>query len=697
MNSDYYGNIRSLLRFLTRDGEDGYAFATARHEGLMPAVNRELIQQAKAKRKRIEEVWYEPEEDQTFSETLRQAASEANALIVMGLDKPLQEDKDFVINLNFAREAITALGKPVLLWLNPESLTVVMNQAADLFSQRRISTVQFEQAPELAAPSLELERRFREEYRSSEDYEQLRNRVNLLKKQLVEATEAGIPRQRIARDIVFPLAETYSELDLHEEALGLLEEYKDVWDDGDARELFMRGGILRGGNRYSEAIACLEKSTQILEDKDTEMELATEIYTKLGDIQREVGHLDQAVQYYERNQNLREKILTKDFSSEEKKRALGIAFNRLGEIYREQGRLNQALECFEKCNQIFEDLYTTNSLSEDNKKWVAETYHWFGDIYESQGKLNQAMVFFEKHLEYLNDLTSINPTSELTTELAVSYNRLGHISQTQGKNKQALEFFEKNLQLIESLYVTNPLSEKLKNYLAIAYIRIGGIYYSQGKLNKALEFFEKDLEISKALHYSNSISENLKDSLASSYHWIGTVYISQGKLKKALRFIEKSLQLRNELYTANPLSEKLKNGLAWSYNGLGGFFELQGDLKKAQEFFGKGLQIIIELHADNPLSEDIKSGLAWSYKRLSQLSTRSGKWSKAISYCWKELIASWQLCRYVNWARHKMGVLNSFSNLLWTVILPPPFSIILLWLGEKVDLLYKRLRYGPDK
>ena len=695
MNSDYYGNIRNLLRFLTRDGENGYAFAIARHEGLIPTVNQEILKQARELNKTIWLGWYEDDSDLSFTEQIRQLPKDVDAYILMGHDKPLRENKDFIINFNFAREELNALGKPILFWLNPESLTLVTNQAADLFSQRRISTVQFEEAPEIAAPSPELERRFREEYRSSEDYEKLRNRVNLLKKQLAEATEAGIPRQRIARDIVLPLAETYSELDLHEEALGLLEEYKDVWDEEDARELYKRGGIMGEASKYSEAIDCLEKAKQMIESEKTDLELLGNVCIGLGDTYRVIGTLDKALQNYERNLELRELIFGRNTYLEESKNELGVALNRLGGIYETQGKLVKALEFFEKSLQIREELHATNPLSENLKNNLATSYLCLGRIYEVQGKLVKALEFFEKSLQIREELHATNPLSEnLKSNLATSYYFLGRIYKSQGKLAKAIEFFEKYLQLTEELHAANPLSENLKNNLAVAHSWLGTIYTLQDKLNDAMKFFEKSLQIYEKLYASNLLSEHLKKELAKCYPKLGDIYKSQGKLNRALEFFEKYSQIFEELHIANPLSEDLKRELAVSYNKLGGIYESQGRFNQALNFYEKNCSIFEELHTSNPVSENLKMNLANSYGWMAQISARSGKWFKAILYSWKGLGAAWQLCCHVNWARHKMTVLNGFFGLLFTLIFFPPFSIILFWLGEKTDLLYKRFRYG---
>ncbi len=603
-SDEYDSNIHALLRFLSRTGESGYTFAIAQHEGLIPAINSELLEMSRKRGKKVQIVAYEDPEDNdiTFAEQLRRAAPDADALIVTGLDQPLRERPYFIDALNFSREAFHEIGKPILFWLTQESLAFIGNRAVDFYTQRSMMTVEFEHNPEINAPSPELERRFRDEkYRSKEDYEALKTRVNLLKKQLAEALEAEIPRRRIAQDIALPLAKTYSELDLHEEALRLLEQFKEDWDEGDARQLYERGEILDDGMKQKEAIACLYKALALLEG-GTNLELSADVEVGLGDVLEELGRWDAALGHYEQNLELREKILAKNPDAEEAKNELGIAYNR------------------------------------------------FGDIFKKQGKLSKALGFFEKD------------------------------------NK-----------IVEELCAANPLSEGLKNNLGSSYNSLGAIFKAQGKLNKALEFYEKNLEIRKALHVANPQSEDFKNRLGAAYNNLGGIYDNQGKRGQSLEYFEKSLQIIAELHATNPLSETLKRNLATAYGWQGGIYETQGKLGKALEFFEKDLEIQEELCAANPLSEDLKNNLATSFFRLSTINDRLGKWHKSIYWSWMGLVASLQLCRHVAWRRYKGDLFNSLLNLVFSVILPPPIPMIIFWIGDKIDLLYKRLRYGSEK
>lgn len=235
INEGTLSQINSITRFLTRPETDGYVFASLEYDSLLPALNDRIIQQAAQKGKKVG-LFFWPKDTTDPLEILRafQEETQADALIIPNFDELLRKQKNgellpdaraFLLALNFSREAIIRLGLPMLWWLSKENLSLVANLANDLFSQRRLTTYFFDLKPELRADNPALATRFQEHLRDPEEYQRLTLRANLLEDQLQEAKARAFPPARIATEIVLPLAQLYSELDLREKALEQLEEY----------------------------------------------------------------------------------------------------------------------------------------------------------------------------------------------------------------------------------------------------------------------------------------------------------------------------------------------------------------------------------------------------------------------------------------------------------------------------------------
>ena len=228
----YFSRINQLARFLSREDEQGYAFACMQDERLLPAATSAIVEAAKNKHQTRLSVCH-LEQQTPLLHQLGAALGETGGLIVQGLPHYLTE-KGKVQSFNYAREGIVQLGRPLLFWVDEPTLRRISNLATDLFSQRRMVVVYFDETAEVDIPDDSLQTRFREEYRSQEAYPALELQIALKKKQLREAEEAGLPAQRIATDFALPLAEAYAKLDRQRKAVELLEKYQPAngaWPD----------------------------------------------------------------------------------------------------------------------------------------------------------------------------------------------------------------------------------------------------------------------------------------------------------------------------------------------------------------------------------------------------------------------------------------------------------------------------------
>lgn len=230
MNDSYHEKIGQLGAFLARADEHGYTFAAADDQRLIRPTDEALRAWARGKAgKTLAVVRLDPQSDLPLLAQLEQA--QGDALIVHGLDAWVA-DPDRLAALNFARESLYDLGKPILFWATRETLSKIGFQAADLFRQRRMTHVFFEEkASDFSALDPALNSRFPEASRTEADYEQLRLDLHLRERHLRDVQQAGLPPARIAVEYALPYATACSELDLHEQALTAVAEYAAWWPD----------------------------------------------------------------------------------------------------------------------------------------------------------------------------------------------------------------------------------------------------------------------------------------------------------------------------------------------------------------------------------------------------------------------------------------------------------------------------------
>ncbi|WP_051203238.1 KGGVGR-motif variant AAA ATPase [Hugenholtzia roseola] len=353
-----------------------------------------------------------------------------------------------------------------------------------------------------------------------------------------------------------------------------------------------------------------EISQELLERWLSENQTVTH-YIDILDIYVEMGNLQKAKETAEKGLLMAQK--------EDDKYHEGLFYQRLGDIESSFGNLEQALQFFEKCNNLMKELYEAYPSNANFKNGLAISYEKLGETQASLGNLGQALEFFEKDMELSKELYESYPSNvDYKNGLATSYSKLGETQASLGNLEQALQFFEKRYQLSKELSASYPSNVGFKNGLAISYERLGSTQASLGNLERALEFFEKQYQLSKELSDSYPSNVGFKNGLANSYGQLGGVYTSLGNLEKALEIYLQTNTLFKELSASYPSNVGFKNGLALSYQFLGITKSSLGNLNEALQFFEKYNQLGKELHQDFPNNVEFKNLLAASYLGLGQ-------------------------------------------------------------------------------
>ena len=453
-------DIRALSKFLTRNNESGYTFASSKDLSFIPSINREIIRYGAEESKQIGLLSFNLEDISKPVVQIKEAIKKfsADALIIDNLDLCIRENEQFLLTLNFSREELFAISKPLLFWIS-EINHIKLNQfAKDLFSQRRISTVWFSEINEISLVE-RFAQKYDDEYRKSEDFGLLTQKINLLIKQLTEAEEKEEPPSRITDEIVLPLIRLYSDIGLLDKALDLITTFKTDLKDKSPYDLIL-----------------------------------------LGDICLAAGNINAAFDYFNKSQVVLNQQIEVEPQNENDKINLGVVYERLGKYYQALGQFDQALKFFELEIDLFKELYEANPRNENLKNGLAISYSKLGDIYQALGQFDQALKFFELRSTLGKELYEANPRNEnLKNGLAISYEKLGDIYQALGQFDQALKFFELEIDLFKELYEANPRNIQLLEGLAVSYSKLGELFYETGKKEEGLQYLSEFVKLTEQL------------------------------------------------------------------------------------------------------------------------------------------------------------------------------------------------------
>jgi tetratricopeptide (TPR) repeat protein len=246
--------------------------------------------------------------------------------------------------------------------------------------------------------------------------------------------------------------------------------------------------------RLMMTVAQFDKAQQVFEmilDRTTDEMEKGEIYHYLGWIKMDQGKHTDAITYYEKSLEIRQKTLPANYPS------LATSYNNIGEVYRNMGEYSKALSSHEKALEIYQKTLPANH------PLLATSYNNIGFVYNNMGEYSKALSYYEKALEIRQKTLPANHP-----HLATSYNNIGLVYDNMGEYSKALSSYEKALEIRqETLPENHPL-------LATSYNNIGFVYENMGEYSKALSFFERALDIKqRSLPPNHPSIKDVKESI----------------------------------------------------------------------------------------------------------------------------------------------------------------------------------------
>jgi len=349
-----------------------------------------------------------------------------------------------------------------------------------------------------------------------------------------------------------------------------------------------------GGNTQEEKLKELDRLQKSLVNMTDIASLKT-TYQQIAQIQQDVGYYLNAVQTWQKVQDIEEDVFEKN-----------KIYMEQGDLYRTTGELTQALECYQKALKN----------EKKNSRQHGVILQRMGDINNDLGDLNQSLKYFIKYNEIIKNLFERDNDNNTKNSLAISYDKLGSVYVSLGDLNKALEFFELRYKFSRELYESYPQNVSFIDNLALSYSKLGDVHRMIGNLEKSLIFFELRNEIARQLYKNYPTNLSYKSGLAISNKKLGSVHSDLGNLEKSLTLFKSGANLFEELYESHPQNVPFRKGLAILYQSLGQVYSSLKNLKKALAYFEKHISLTEELHKDYPMNADIKNGLALSYQWL---------------------------------------------------------------------------------
>jgi tetratricopeptide (TPR) repeat protein len=302
-----------------------------------------------------------------------------------------------------------------------------------------------------------------------------------------------------------------------------------------------------------------EKAQQVYEillEQATEKSVKAPIYHQLGKTKYDQGEYQEAITFYEKSLEIKEKTLPPNHLN------LAPSYNNIGLVYFNMGDYSKAFSSYKKALEIQQRSLPPNHPS------LAMSYNNIGVVYRNMGDYSKALSSHEKALAVRQQ--SLPPNHP---NLAISYNNIGNVYADMKDYSKALSYYKKDLEISQKSLPPNHPD------LRSSYNNIGMVYFNMGDYSKALSYYEKALEIQQ-----QSLPPN-HPSLAISNNNIGLVYDSMSDYSKALSSYEKALEIQQQSLPQNHPE------LGGSHNNIGMVYDSMGDYSKARSFYERAVKI----------------------------------------------------------------------------------------------------------
>jgi tetratricopeptide (TPR) repeat protein len=505
--------VKRLLRFLTRDGSGGVLFAVAKDYRIIPAVTAYLIDQGKEAGVSIYSFNLSGETSQdSFGAIIKLVIDEAQGLIITNLDllifKGGQEAQStgILADINYSREAMMQLRKPILIWFSPDGFLAFQRLAVDFYTQRAGNTVFFDEEID----TKKIEYQLSDSLGPGDEKAQAQSEITMLNIQLNDALKSNQSKARIANNIVVELLGNYATLyknqtfidsdDPYEQA------YNDLFDQYQQDLDFSNPAIITNiALSYNEVNGPSSESLKFLTDA-LKLTKASDFIGKvillllsLSDFYNEIERNEEALEY------LNELVDWLKINQLQELINGVLIRSRFGNIYRDLNRLPEALESYEKLYDTQQKLVQDHPDSDVNKYWLASACSSLGETHVAMGNLPKAIVYFEQRLDILTGLREEQPNElDHYHNLAVTYEKLAETHKALGNKAQAQAAFEQLLSNLIEVVEADPNDLNLKTRLTKAYLRIGAFaYYDLGNNKKATDYYKMAYKLRNELKALN--------------------------------------------------------------------------------------------------------------------------------------------------------------------------------------------------
>jgi tetratricopeptide (TPR) repeat protein len=219
-----------------------------------------------------------------------------------------------------------------------------------------------------------------------------------------------------------------------------------------------------------------------------------------------------------------------------------LALTKIGNVRRDRGQLDKALESYRAAGKLTSKLAQAAPSDVARQLAHAEVLSYIGMCHWYEGKLDEAMRGFDGALAVLLKAQSLAPDNvDLKFQLSTIDNNAGHVLESRGRIDEAVVHYRRMRSLSEQLVAREPSKLDYQNQLGLAHNNLAKMALLQGRLGEAISGYEADVAIEAALANKDPKNNAQAERLLIARATLGRTLALAGRLDDAAAALHAAL------------------------------------------------------------------------------------------------------------------------------------------------------------
>ena len=354
---------------------------------------------------------------------------------------------------------------------------------------------------------------------------------------------------------------------------------------------------------------------------------------QIGDITRNLGHLDDASREYSQAMAARKRLVaTSGGKDAEASGALATSHFKLASAFQARGDTGRALDEYVAAEKLRAALVADDPENTGRQLDLVRARNQVADVERELGKLGSAVTNYQKALAVVDGLLRKDAgNAAWRRERGIILSNWGYALLEPGDADGAIRLLEQGLVNHTTLVQQDPTNTSWLIDLSRLHFRLGDSRLWKGELAGALDQYVAARTIRERLLARDPKSPLWRrlvawsDSKISYAHWIG------GDLAKARKAGESALDLRAQLHDESPDQALVRNELALSEIQLGRVHLSGGEPGLGEARAERGIALIDKLVVADAINVEWKETLVGGLLVRAELRLASGNPAGAVA------------------------------------------------------------------